>query len=213
MKFLPKNEKFYNLFEAQTDKLVEAAELLKELREEPSEIKKIAIKMKKLEEEADDLGHQIISSLHQTFITPIEREDIDILRQNLDDIMDEIERAVNRMAIYKISFSPFPKEIMEYLKIIEKAIREIKEGAKEIRDINKHFQDLRDRCERINQLENQGDDINRKILEELMTPSKITPQENLEIMKKKEIYESLENAIDKCEDVANVLESILIKNM
>lgn len=213
MKFLPKDEKFYNLFEAQTGKLIEAAELLKELRKNPSEIKEIAIKMKKLENEADSVGHQVISSLHQTFITPIEREDIDILRQNLDDIMDEIERAVNRMAIYKISLSPFPNEIIDYLKIIEKAIREIKEGVKDIRNINEHFQSLRDRCERINQLENEGDNINRGILEKLMNPPQITPQENLEIMKRKEVYESLENAIDKCEDVANVLESILIKNM
>lgn len=211
--FLPKEKKFFDLFEAQTDKLTEAAKLFEELKKNPKKIRETSVKMKKLEEEADDIGHQLVDGIHRTFITPIEREDIDILRQNLDDIMDGIEKAVNRMAIYKISLYPLSGEIIEYLEIIEKAIAEIAKGIKEIRNLEKFSQSLRDRCQRINQLENEGDEINRRVLEKLMNPSKTSHDRNLEIMKKKEIYDILENTIDRCEDVGNVLESILIKNL
>lgn len=213
MKFFPKEKKFFDLFELQVDKLTEAAKLLKELRGNPQEIREISVKIKKIEEEADDIGHQIVDGLHRTFITPLEREDIDILRQDLDDIMDGIEQAVNRMAIYRISLHSAPNEITNYLEIIEKAVAEIKEGVREIRNLGKFSQSLRDRCERINRLENEGDEINRRVLEKLMNPLETSPDKNLEIMKRKEIYDVLEGTIDRCEDVGNILESILIKNM
>lgn len=214
MKFLPKEKKFFDLFDAQVDKLTQAAKLLSELRENPQEkIEDIANKMKTLEQEADNIGHEVVDSLHHSFITPIEREDIDVLRQNLDDIMDGIERAVNRMAIYRVSFFTYPNEIMHYLEIIEKAIAEIKEGVSEMRNLKKYSQSLKDRCQRINKLENEGDEINRQVLAKLMNPRETSPSKNLEIIKRKEIYETLEDTIDCCEDVGNILESVLIGNM
>jgi len=99
----------------------------------------LSFKMKKIEEEADDIGYSIIDNLRKSFITPFEREDIDILRQRLDDIMDLTEGAVNRMTIYKIS-TPFPKEISDYIKIIKKSIKKINKGViKEIRNARKHW--------------------------------------------------------------------------
>jgi len=213
MKFFPREDKFFELFEAQTEKLSQAALLLKRLRKNPQELGEISIAMKKIEEEADDIGHQIVDKLHRSFITPLEQEDIDILRQDLDDIMDGIEKAVNRMVIYKIPLDSISRQIRKYLEIIEESILEIKQGIKEIRNLRKFSQVLRKRCERINLLENKGDQINRTALKSLMNPVDVSPERNLEIMKKKEIYETLEDTIDRCEDVANILETILIKNI
>jgi hypothetical protein len=207
----PKDEVFYTLFEKQAEKLTEAAKLLDELLKNPQNLEEVFLKMKKLEEEADDLGHNVIDNLRKTFITPIEGEDIDLLRQYLDNIMDRIERVVNRMRIYKIQI-PFPKEIKEYIEVIKKAIEEINLGVKEIRNVNKFQENLHSCCQKLNELENVGDEINRTALRDLMSPSQITPERNLEIMKLKEIYETLEEAIDFCEDVGNIFESILIKN-
>jgi len=207
----PKDEIFYNLFEKQAEKLIEAARLLDEILANPQNLEMTALKMKELEEEADELGHSIIDNLRKTFITPIEGEDIDLLRQHLDSIMDRIERAVNRMVIYKIQI-PLPKEIKEYIEVIKEAIGEIEKGVKEIRNVNRFQKELHFRCQRLNELENVGDEINRTALRNLMNPSQINPERNLEIMKLEEIYETLESTIDFCEDVGNIFESILIKN-
>ncbi len=207
----PKDEIFYILFEKQAEKLTEAVQLLDEILANPLNLEMVALKMKKLEEEADDLGHNIIDNLRKTFITPIEGEDIDLLRQHLDSIMDRIERAVNRMVIYEIQM-PFPKEIKEYIGVIKEAISEIEKGVKEIRNVNKFQKELHFRCQKLNELENKGDEINRTALRNLMKPVQISPERNLEIMKLEEIYETLESTIDFCEDVGNIFESILIKN-
>lgn len=210
--FFPKEYKFFDLFEAQTEKLNEAALLFKKLIAEPDKIEEIAKEMKKLEHEADEIGHETASHLRKSFITPIEREDIDILRQNLDDIMDDIERAVNRIQIYNIKTDFFEK-INGYVEIIAEAVKEIKEGIQEIKNLKKFSSSLLARCEKINKLENEGDDLNRTTLKKLMATEIISqPEDILEIIKQKEIFETLENAIDRCEDVANIFEAILIKN-
>lgn len=207
----PKNEVFYELLEGQAEKLEEAAKILDSILKNPNNLENSAIKMKKLEEEADDLGHEIIDHLRKNFITPFEREDINLLRQTLDDIMDLIEKAVNRMVIYRI---PLPLDVSarSYIEIIKKGIIEINKGMKEIRNVRKFKEKIAERCQKINLLENEGDEINRRALKSLMGPSDCTPEKNLAIMKLKEIYETLENAIDSCENVGNIFETILIKN-
>jgi len=207
----PKDEIFYTLFEKQAEKLSEAANLLDEILKNPQNLEELALKMQKLETEADSLGHNVVDHLRKSFITPLEGEDIDLLRQRLDDIMDFIERAVNRMVIYRIP-RPFPKEIEDYIKIIKEAIREINKGIKEIRNVRKYQENLHQLCQRLNYLENEGDIVNRTALKNLMNISQTNPDKNLEIIKLKEIYETFEDAIDRCEDVGNIFESILIKN-
>lgn len=207
----PKDEIFYTLFEKQAEKLSEAAKILDEILLEPQNLKELSIKMKKLETEADSLGHNVMDRLRKSFITPLEGEDIDLLRQKLDDIMDYAERAVNRMLIYKISI-PLPKEIKEYIEILKEAISEINKGVKEIRNVRKYQEHLHFLCEKLNELEDKGDVINRTALKNLMDVSHPSPERNLEIMKLKEIYETLEEAIDCCEDVGNIFEAILIRN-
>ena len=207
----PKDEIFYNLFEKQAEKLSEAAKLLDEILEKPQKLEELSLKMKNLETEADSLGHNVIDHLRKSFITPLEGEDIDLLRQKLDDIMDFIERAVNRMVIYKIPI-PLSKEIREYIEILKEAILEINKGVKEIRNVRKYQENLHHLCQSLNELEDKGDIINRTALRNLMNLPVTSPEKGLEIMKLKEIYETFENAIDYCEDVGNIFESILIKN-
>jgi uncharacterized protein Yka (UPF0111/DUF47 family) len=168
-------------------------------------------RLKELEIEADNIGHEVMDHLRKNFITPLEGEDIDLLRQNLDDIMDYIERGVNRIVIYNIR-QPFPREISDYIGIIVSAVGEINQGMKEIKDIKKFRDNLHKRCEKLNGLENDGDEINRQALRELMSTQNVSGDKVMEVIKLKEIYETLENAIDCCENVGNMFESILIKN-
>lgn len=209
--FFPKDEIFYTLFEKQAEKLSQAARILDEILKNPQNLKERALKMKQLEVEADSLGHDVVDHLRRSFITPLEGDDIDILRQKLDDIMDCTEKAVNRMVLYKIT-KPFPKEIGEYIKVLKAAIEEINSGVREIRNVRKFQDKLHERCQKLNELEDNGDIINRSALEKLINVSRVNPEKTLEIIKLKEIYETLENAIDFCEDVGNIFESILIKN-
>jgi len=118
---------------------------------------------------------------------------------------------VNRMVIYQISKS-FPKEISQYVEILKEAILEINRGVKEIRDVGKYQKNLHQLCQKLNELEDKGDIINRTALKNLMNFPQTNPEKNLEIIKLKEIFETFENAVDCCEDVGNIFESILIKN-
>lgn len=211
MNLFPKDEIFYTLFEKQAGKLMEVSVLLDEILVSPEKLEEISEKVKKLEEEADDLGHNVVDNLRKSFITPLEGEDIDLLRQKLDDIMDCIEKAVNRMVIYRVSI-PLPEYIEKYIRIIKEAIVEIDKGVKKIRNVRKYQNDLHSLCQNLNELENEGDRINRNALKSLFSEPQKSPENNLEIIKLKEIYETLENAIDFCEDVGNIFESILIKN-
>lgn len=211
----PKEKNFFNLFEAQAEKLVAAENLLKKLISQPDAVEAIAKEMKIIEHEADQIGHKTAASLHKAFITPIEREDINLLRQNLDDVMDGIERTTNRLAIYNIDFDKnFLDKLVPYFEIICEAIEEIKKGIFEIKNFKKFSKDILSRCEKINSLENEGDELNRKTLKNLMNPAgPLAPGCTLNIVKQKEIFETLEDVIDRCEDVANIFEGILIKNL
>jgi len=171
----------------------------------------LAVRFKELEKEADDIGHEVMDHVAQNFITPLEGEDIDLLRQNLDSIIDYMEKAVNRIVIYRIA-APFNQVIRDYAQVIFRAIDEICQGIKEIRNVRKYHVQLHDHCKKLNDLENVGDEINRTALNNLMNISGAGCDKIIEIIKLKEIYETLENAIDACEDVGNMFETILIKN-
>ena len=207
----PKDEIFYALFEKQAEKLKEADQILGEILSNPRDLKRLGVEMKKLEEQADDIFHNLSDQLRKSFITPLEEEDINALRTGSENVMDCIEKAVNRMVLYQIK-SPFPKEIKEYIEIIRKAIPQIEAGVKEIRNVRKNQDNLRRRCQKLNELENLGDAINRSALRNLMNVSSPTPEKILEIIKLKEIYETFENAIDFCENIGNIFEVIIIRN-
>ena len=209
--FFPKDGVFYRLFEKQAGLLSESAGLLKQVLDPGCDIDVISLKLKELETQADNIGHDVMDTLRKNFITPLEGEDIDLLRQNLDDTIDYIERSVNRLVIYRIK-RPYTEEIKDYINVICEAVAEIKEGVNEIKNVKKNHENLHRRCEKLNNLENAGDEVNRRALAKLINKPDVDCQKLVEIIKLKEIYETLENAIDCCENVGNMFESIMIKN-
>jgi uncharacterized protein len=209
--FFPKDGVFYQLFEKQAEILSQSAGLLKQALDDNGDIGMISVRLKELETQADNIGHEVVDTLRKNFITPMEGEDIDLLRQNLDDTIDYIERSANRLVIYKIK-RPYTDEIRDYVNVICEAVAEIKEGVKEIKNVKKFQENLHGRCQKLNDLENAGDEINRRALGGLMNVPNVDCQKLIEVIKLKEIYETLENAIDCCENVGNMFESIMIKN-
>lgn len=207
MFLFPKNFDFFDYFDSFAKELENALEVLRDLKktENNGDIKTCAEKMKKIENDADSIIHAIIYALNKTFITPIEREDIAILAGNLDDVIDEIERATNRLFVYQIK--PVPQEIFQYTELIEKAIPEMVEAISEMKNPKRREHVLL-RCKNINLIENQADEINRRNLGKLLNEEK----DPFLAIKLKEIYETLESVTDRCEDVADSLETIIVKN-
>jgi len=205
MRFFPKNIEFFDLFVEQSEFLSKSIKLLRDL-EDDNDIKKRARNIKEIEHEADLVVQKIIINLNKTFITPIDREDIALLACRIDDILDELEKAINRIYIYKIN--PNETEVFQYFNLIAKIMTEIIKAIKELKN-NKNKEDVLKHCEIVNLLENQADDLNRHTLTKLMNEEK----DAIKIIKLKEIYETLENVTDRSEDVANVLETIIIKNL
>lgn len=205
MRIFPRNIDFFKLFDAQAVELYNSVKLIKSLKAD-SDIEKKSKQMKKIEQKADDITHEIIKGLNLTFITPIDREDISMLAGQLDNVIDELERAINRLFIYKIK--PIPKEIFLYIDLVEEAISEVAKGIKELSN-PKYQKKLLEHCEMVNVIENKADELHRKTLGKLFAEEK----DPIQIIKMREIYESFEGVSDFCEAVANDLETIVIKNL
>ena len=204
MQLFPKTTDFFALFDEQATKLQKAVKVFHDL-EEDGDTKKHTIRIKKIEHEADEITHEIINKLNTTFITPIDREDIAALSGHLDDIIDVMDMAICRLKIYKID--PIPKTVFRYLHMSEKAIKEVIHGIKELRNGKNHSQLLK-HCEFVNFIENETDEMHRHTLEELFD----NEGDPIYILKMREIYETLEHITDRCEDAANAMETIAVKN-
>ncbi|MBC8521747.1 MAG: DUF47 family protein [Methanomicrobia archaeon] len=208
--FLPREKKFFDLFEDLAGKAVEAAALLVELGVNYSELPQISEQLKELEEEADSIVHQIIQELFydHTRVTE-EKADIRYFAHNLDNVIDGIEKAVIRLTFTQKQTLPEP--VSEFSPIILDASREIRTAVGCLRDMGCEEKSLEACCIVINELENEADKINRKWLRMLMTTPVEDPNELLDRLLLKEIVEILENTMDECEDVANILETFRLK--
>jgi hypothetical protein len=158
-----------------------------------------------VENDADAVAHQIIQLLNNTFVTPFDREDIQTLVNRMDDVMDLLEKASARMEIYDLPAPP--ENIGEMITILQKAFDKLSSAVGMLRDW-KYRDKILQICVEVNSLENQGDALLRTSLERLFRNA----SDPFYIIKAKEIYESLEDAIDRCEDLSNVIETIIIKN-
>jgi predicted phosphate transport protein (TIGR00153 family) len=205
--FVPKDKKFFPLFEQAGSNLIEMAKLLKEsvhttdlqLRTDNSKL------LEDLEHKGDNLTRQIHLELGKNFITPFDREDIHALASSLDDVADFIHGASNRMELYKVTeTSDAMKEISS---LILEATEHVAKALFELKDL-KNIRNITDSCVRINSVENKADYIFDKAVAELFEYEK----DAINLIKNKEVLSAMEDATDKCEDVANVLESILVKN-
>jgi predicted phosphate transport protein (TIGR00153 family) len=202
---IPKEMIFFDLFDEAAKNAHQGAlalvDLLEDFRNVPEKVKKI----KDIEHAGDKITHTTIEKLNQTFITPIDREDIHRLISRLDDILDMIDTAVNRMYLYKIDK---PTEDAKALgRVLVKATKIIIDLVSKMRNLKLSSSLLQD-CIEIHTQENEGDRIEQHALASLFENG----HDPIFIIKWKDIYEELEAATDRCEDVANVIEGIVLKN-
>jgi len=201
---IPKEEKFFDLFDELANKIEEGGELFLDMVEHYEYSEPKIAKLKVMEQEADVITHKTYEKMHKTFLTPIDREDIYALVNKMDSILDMIEASAARMSLYKVKF--LAKEIIDQAKILNKAIKKVKYIVHAMKNM-KNAKMILDACVEINTLENEGDIVMR------MTMTRLFEQEKdpIELIKWKEIFERIEEAIDVCEDVANVVEGIVLK--
>lgn len=204
LKFLPKEFNFVDLFEKQVEYAINAASYFKEVISKGA-MDEIALqKINDIEHQGDEAAHSIIENLNKTFITPFDREDIHTLAKQLDDITDMINTIANRLLVYKIT--RVDKNLIEFAVVIEQSVRAVACAVKGLHNM-KHSKVVSDCCVEVNRLENVGDAMRDKVLGELFEKEK----DPIAVIKWKEIYQDAETVLDICEDVAHVVESILVK--
>ena len=202
---IPRDMKFYDLFEQDTANLVVAAEKLVDLFNNYEDVEMKAKQLKDLEHRGDVITHEIIQRVHRTFVTPIDREDITLLTNTLDDVMDFIEAAGRTAFLYRIAQ---PTERAQQLaSIVLKVAYQLNDVLPRLRHRDQ-FERILEQCVDINSLENEADDVHHAALAELFCDC----TDACEIIKWREIYQHMEDATDRGEDVANVLEGIVLKH-
>ncbi|MBM3783404.1 MAG: DUF47 family protein [Acidobacteria bacterium] len=203
MNILPREEKFFELLNTQTRLINEAANVLLEgVRTGNSQLKLTEPRIQQYEHECDEILHDVFKRLNQTFITPLDPEDIHKLCSHLDDVMDGMEEASHCLTAYNVE--PIPQPVIEICKFLVSAVSEMKSAVALIesnRQIVEH-------CIEINRLEDQVDKIVRQAVVDLYNHEK----DPIRVMKLKEIYDILEWTVDSCEDVSDVLQNVVVKN-
>ena len=204
IKLFPREETFLPQFARAAENILEAAKALDALVADYTDVEVKVARIKHLEHEGDQITHQTFGLLSRTWITPIDREDIHALVTALDDVIDYIDAAAARLVLFKIP-KPTP-EVRELTKLIVQAVAAIGRAVALLGDM-KNSKAIIEACVEINRLENEADSVNRIAIGKLFEQEK----DPINLMKWKEIYEVLETATDRCEDVANVVEQIVIK--
>jgi uncharacterized protein Yka (UPF0111/DUF47 family) len=204
--FTPKDRVFYSLFEEVADSVGKMGKLMKEFAAESDADKRTSIlsRMEDQEHINDDLTHRIFTELGRNFITPFDREDIHYLASALDDICDYIYATGKKINFYKVN--PNDTGIQKMADLIEQGAGQIQIAVKELRNM-RNMRKITDVLVKVNSIENQADDIFDFSIERLFE----TEPDAKEVIKKREIYQVMEIVTDKCEDAANVIESIIIK--
>ncbi len=208
---LPKEEQFFELFDRMGANLVEGVQLLNQMLDPgapactPQGRSELALRVKTIEHQTDGVAHQIISRLHKTFVTPIDREDIFHLVGRLDDVLDLTEGAASRIELYQPK--EVPHESVELGKVLLESARLVQDMVHLLSDMKKSARILELAVE-INRLEHEADLLRRGTLARLFREEK----DVFELIKWKDIQEYMEKATDRCEDVANITEGIVLEN-
>ena len=203
MRLLPREEKFYHLFLKQVEIISEASRLLLDgVRSGSSRLAGAATEIHGLEHQGDEIIHEIFTRLNQTFITPLDPEDIHNLSSALDNVLDGIEDTAHRLVSYKIE--PVPGDMVRLSEIIASCAASFK---KTFEALEKGAAML-EYCIEINRLENEADLIGRSAVVDLFE----TEKDSIRLIKLKEVYDFFESTIDSCEDVADVLQNVVVKN-
>ena len=205
LQLLPRDTHFFDLFEAASNNMVEAAQMLRTMLDHMDEGEARAAAIKGVEHASDTITHEILNDLRNTFIPPLEGEDIVALAESLDDVVDYIEDAAARMMLYRVTEPTSTSR--ELANLIVQVSEEIQKTMPLLRSKNDRQRILNATVE-INRLENLADDAARRGLKELFDH----PTDVLHVIKWRELYEVLEGATDRAEDVANVLEGVVRKH-
>lgn len=202
MQLIPKDEKFFDLFREQAENIHKAAQMLVSLFDDYREVEKQVSEIKFIEHKGDQITHALMMKLNKTFITPFDREDIHALGSALDDVLDLVDAAASRLVIYKVKqvtpgAQQLSRVILHGTEIILKAVAQLNKP-----------QNMLKYTEQLTLLEEEADHIKGQCIARLFEHS----SDPIEVIKWKEIYEVLEATTDKCEDVGNVLEAVVLKS-
>ena len=201
---IPKEEQFFKLFKDMTTNIIEGATLLKDMLDNFENPQESQRRIKDVEHKGDSITHSIIQKLNKTFVTPLDREDIYSLASKLDDILDLIDASAQRFIMYNVEHTTPEARSLGYLilqgcQAVDKAVAKLgKKSNEQIFEV----------CVEINAIENEADRVSREAISRLFDEEK----DPINLLKWKEIYETLDTATDKCEDAANILESVVVKN-
>ncbi len=201
-RLIPKEEKFFEMFIEVAENIREGAILLEKMLGENADFRDLAESIKSLEHKGDRLTHELITKLNKTFIVPIDREDIYSLSSTIDDVLDVIESVARRLVLFKIE--RIGENSTQLSHLLVRSTSEIVSAVSELRNGMK----VLDHCIEINRLEEEADHIYHEALGKLFE----FETDPINLIKRKELLETLETALDKCEDVANVIEGIIVKN-
>jgi predicted phosphate transport protein (TIGR00153 family) len=201
LRLRPVDTSFYDLFTKSAQHLVLGAELLAEMLSDTSDKADVAERMRAAEHAADETTHEIVKKVNSTFVTPFDREDIYALGSGLDDVMDMMDEAVDLILLYEIDY--LPADLSEQVSVLQRCAELTAEAMPRLQSM----QSLEDYWIEINRLENAGDKFHRKILASLFSGDFKT----IDVLKLKDVEESLEGAIDAFEKVANIVEQIAVK--
>jgi Phosphate transport regulator (distant homolog of PhoU) len=202
VRFLPKETKFFEMFTDMANNLTEGARLLKTILEDMRDVDARVQQLKTIEHRGDEMTHDVLTKLNQSFITPFDREDIHKLASSLDDVLDFVYAAGERLVMYKITgITPAAAQLADVV------VRQGEQLCKAVSLLDKNDNVLQ-YCVEINRLENEADRITRNALAQLFD----IETDPIALIKKKELYEALETASDKAEDAANVIESVVVKS-
>ena len=203
-RLLPKETSFFDFFEQHAGLTIEGTKEFLSMVTTGANIAAKCRRISDIEHETDTITHRCVEALHKTFITPIERDDIYRLISKMDDIMDFVEAAAERIALYKLTV--MPSDLRDLADVLLRASKELEQALKLLRNLQ-NAEAITKKCIDINRLENEADAILRAAVARLFDEEK----DVLTVIKWKEIYENLENATDRCEDVANIIEGVVLE--
>ena len=204
-RLLPRQTNFFDFFERHAALSVEGARELGKLVESGVRVEDVARRIKELEHDADEITHTCMETLHKTFITPIDRNDIHRIASKLDDIIDLIDGAARQLSLFEIR--ELPESAREATVVLVQATEAVERAVKGLRNM-RNATTILGECVRINELENQADRIKAASVARLFRDER----DPIAVLKWHEIYQALENVTDACEDVANVIEGIVLEH-
>jgi hypothetical protein len=203
---MPKSDDFFSDFEAQAAAVVEGAVLLKALLDDFTDVPRKCQAIKDVEHRADDITHRAFARLHTQFITPFDRSEIHRILSRIDDVLDLADAAAERLGLYDIDV--VLPEARELAAVLVEQVRKMEEGVKGLRNMKKDPKRVLEACREMNVLENQADTLTRQTMAKLFKRG----NDPLTVMKWKEIIDLIEDATDRAEDVANVLEGVVLEH-